>query len=82
MKSKYNSIKEAHPFFELAIKYVKDTIKSVNIEWISWTGVANKLKGRTMIDCKNKFMQFFEYVLKCSNYDNMKIVEFIDSQNI
>ena len=59
MRSKYNSVKKLHPFFELAKKYVSPAIRSINFEGIGWTEISHKLKGRTMIDCKNKFMQLF-----------------------
>jgi hypothetical protein len=82
MSFKYNSVKKTHPFFDLAQKYVTAAIRSVNLDGIGWTDIAHKLKGRTMIDCKNKFIQFLELNVKSFSYDDSKIIQFIESQNV
>ena len=64
------------------MKYVNDRIREVDVERIQWSVVARKLKRRSLIDSKNKFMQILEYSIKTHPFHNMDIVRFISQQNV
>lgn len=71
---RYNSKRVVLPLIELALKYTNDNIRRLSIETIPWASIANKLRRRSLIDCKNKFMQLFEYAIKRKEFDDRKIV--------
>ncbi len=61
---------------------MNEDIKRVDVERISWSCIAAKLKKRSLIDCKNKFMQLFEYVLKKLKFEDMLTIEFVERQAV
>ena len=81
-ESKYNSASKVQPLMELGMKYVNGQIRRMAMDKISWTGVANKLKGRSMIDCKNKFTQLLEMVIKTHRFDDLRVVDFLEGEAV
>lgn len=64
------------------MKYINHNIRGINPETIPWSSIAHKLRTRSLIDCKNKFMQVMEYAIKIYPYNDLKIVEFIEGQKV
>ena len=52
------------PLIELALKYCNKELRNVVVDIIPWKVIADTLKTRSLIDCKNKFLQILEAALK------------------
>ena len=67
----------------MALIYLDQSVLvRTDVEGIPWSGIADKLRGRNLIDCKNKFMQLFELIVKMKKYDDMRIVRFLEEQEV
>lgn len=63
------------------MKYVNSNIHSIAIEKIPWSGISLKIAKRSLIECKNKFLQVFEHAIKCKIYNDERIVDFLLEQD-
>ena len=80
---KYNKEGQLFPLIELVLKYCNKDIRNVVLETIPWKIIADSLKTRSLIDCKNKFLQILEAALKAKKVENeIKIVEFVENQKV
>lgn len=73
-QSRCNTKTSAKPFTDLAMRYISDDIRRIDVEGVSWSVIAAKLKKRSLIDCKNKFVQLFEFALKRVGFNDLRIV--------
>lgn len=60
----YNSKEHQHHNDRLILQYLKAKIRRIPLDLIPWADIGHKMKARSMIDCKNKFLQLVEMALK------------------
>ncbi len=51
----------------VVVKYIKDSYKSIKLENVRWKKISEKLKVKTVYDCRNKFVQLLQYELENTN---------------
>ncbi len=76
---KYNSKKFIFNNLEICGKYINGKkLQQIKVEDIKWIKLSNKVKSKTALDCRNKFVQMLQihYKNKPNNIDKM-IVDFI-----
>lgn len=64
----------------VVVKYIKENFKSIKLENVKWKKISEKLKVKTVYDCRNKFVQLLQYELSNTNRNKeveKKIIEFI-----
>lgn len=62
------------------VKYIKENFKSIKLENVKWKKISEKLKVKTVYDCRNKFVQLLQYELSNTNRNKeveKNIIEFI-----
>ena len=73
----YNSKEHQHHNDRLVLQHLKAKIRRIPLDLIPWADIGNKMKTRSMIDCKNKFLQLVEMALKGYKVKYEGIINFI-----
>ena len=64
------------------MNHVNRALLRLNVGEVNWSIVAEKIRGRTLMDCKNKFMQLFEYALKEDKKRDKEVVRFLRTEKV
>lgn len=82
LKAKNNSQSFKFHNYAIVLKHIRSPIKATPLQIIPWATIANKMQTRSLIDCKNKFMQLLEIVFREHKAKQESIITFIEQQAV
>lgn len=76
-KAAHNSRNFKFHNYTVLLKHITPEICGVKLEGLQWGAIAARMQSRTLIDCKNKFLQIMEMVIKSFPAKQECIISFI-----
>lgn len=74
---RYNTSDHLSHNTQLVLGHISSYINKIDLEGIAWSAISKKVKTRSLIDCKNKFLQVMGILLKSNGDKEREVLNFL-----